>query len=143
MYYHLRRTVFGVIFLCITVFVLVEFLLVDDLPLATPTYDAKHLKLLKDYKARRTKKSRKVMVIGPTLYATSNDIKIRGEVNIDQLNAVDIEAAVQLSGDNTSTSIDDLFIGVKSSGKFHKVRLPLLLDTWIPFARQAVSFVPF
>lgn len=41
-------------------------------------------------------------------------------------------------GDSSDTYIDDIFIGIKSTTKFHSSRLDLLLKTWIP---QAISSV--
>ena len=37
-----------------------------------------------------------------------------------------------------STSLDDIFISVKTTKSFHKTRLDLILKTWFPLARQQV-----
>jgi hypothetical protein len=49
------------------------------------------------------------------------------------------------------TQIEDMFISVKTTKKYHKGRLDLLLDTWVSLARDQVSskqldfinFIPF
>ena len=39
-----------------------------------------------------------------------------------------------------SLSQDDIFISVKTSGKFHRTRLPVILDTWYQLARRNTWF---
>lgn len=39
-----------------------------------------------------------------------------------------------------STSLDDIFISVKTTKSFHKTRLDLILKTWFPLARQQTWF---
>jgi hypothetical protein len=46
----------------------------------------------------------------------------------------------ELSHGHQSTSLQDVFISVKTSGKFHASRLQLLLQTWYLLAREQVSF---
>lgn len=43
------------------------------------------------------------------------------------------------SGGDGVLGIDDVFIAVKTTLKNHRLRLPLLMDTWIPQALNSVS----
>ena len=53
---------------------------------------------------------------------------VQGDVHQNQI--------VKLSG--RSTSLEDIFISIKTTAKYHKTRLNILLDTWISRAKNQV-----
>ena len=46
---------------------------------------------------------------------------------------------LQDSRNESLTNIEDIFIAIKTTEKYHKTRLKLLTDTWIPQALNSVS----
>ena len=57
----------------------------------------------------------------------------RGSVRVDHT-VVDPGTSL-----HRETNLNDIFISVKTSQKFHKERLQIILDTWWIFARDQVS----
>ena len=39
------------------------------------------------------------------------------------------------------TSLDDIFISIKTTGKYHNTRIGLLLRTWLTLAQKQVGFI--
>lgn len=108
----------------------------------TPKYDQSHLQLLKAYQASRTKKK-----LGPVISlpdAADDTIKPKSFFNVVQSSNPSHSLAQPLNfkikdNGHAVTQLEDIFIAMKSTYKYHKTRLPLLLDTWVPLARQSVS----
>lgn len=46
---------------------------------------------------------------------------------------------IRVKRSNSLLSVDDLFISVKTSGKFHRDRLPLIIKTWFQLAPKQVE----
>lgn len=114
-------------------------------PPSTPKYDAKHIQLLRDYQARHSRKiNNNVLILSPE----DEDIApIQGynekissfpqkKTNLSQLVVLPAESSIE---HNKPTTLSDIYIAVKTTKKFHESRVQLLLDTWIPLARQSVS----
>ena len=117
-------------------------------PQTSPKYDAKHIQLLRDYQARRSRKTNNVLVLSPNEAAdhqlappASNSNKTFSlppkQTNNTQSMVLQPESSHE---HNRPTSLSDIFIAVKTTKKFHDTRVRLLLDTWIPLARQSVSY---
>lgn len=139
-----RRTNVAVTFIVLAIFIFFHLWTVDDTPDVSITQDAKYVKLLRDYQAKRIKKSDKVVI-----KYDENQVKAKLLTRPQKPPSIPIipqeyvapsvrPNSVILAPESTVTTIADLFIAVKSSEKFHKTRLPLLLSTWIPLARQSV-----
>lgn len=137
-----------VIFLLIITIQLLLLAFETDSGNAIPTYDSSHLQLLRDYQARRSKKSDNVLILTPQneadLKQRTNPKLADNHSNKTILPAQSDDLSLLLSPNEDAdpthtTSLADVFIAVKSTGKFHSTRVQLLLDTWIPLARQSVS----
>ncbi|XP_022109898.1 beta-1,3-N-acetylglucosaminyltransferase radical fringe-like isoform X2 [Acanthaster planci] len=44
------------------------------------------------------------------------------------------------SSNLSRTELEDIFIGVKTTGAYHKTRVQLILDTWLPLAQKQTYF---
>lgn len=136
----------------LAVFIIITLLLIQTIwffsqPQTSPKYDAKHIQLLRDYQARRSRKTNNVLVLSPNEAAdqqlappASNSNKtfsLPPKTNNTQSMVLQSESSHE---HNRPTSLSDIFIAVKTTKKFHDTRVKLLLDTWIPLARQSVSY---
>ncbi|XP_067951112.1 beta-1,3-N-acetylglucosaminyltransferase radical fringe-like [Watersipora subatra] len=100
-----------------------------------PTRDPKLKKLLLVYQSNRSKKRQRVVYQLPGNDSQPLHHRIQPVMSTSRSNISVLEKP------QGATSITDIFIAVKSSGKFHTTRLPLLLDTWIPLAKKSTFLI--
>lgn len=108
---------------------------------STPKYDQQHRNLLQAYKASRTKKKHDNIINLP-----SNDSSLfdGSKPKSSFFKSSDLGGHIRIpdeikDSDHGVTELDDIFIAIKSTYMYHRTRLPLLMNTWIPLARQSVS----
>lgn len=71
--------------------------------------------------------------IGVGKNAADTNVKTHGQIENISKQSRDIKAF------NTQTELNDIFISVKTTAKYHQSRLDLLLKTWYLLAREQVS----
>ena len=133
-----RRTCLALVLVSSILFVTIQLWNIDDQTNGSNKIDASHVKLLRDYQSKRIKNCNRVLVVTGQR-PSETPLRTRQWYSSSAPDTKILTNSSKISKEPTKTSIDDLFIAVKSTGKFHKTRLPLLLDTWIPLARQSVS----
>lgn len=106
-------------------------------------YDANHMKLLKAYSSNRHKKVRyankQLMISNDTRTYELGDDRISSIIPKFKPRGIALQLPDFPVDTPHQTNTRDVFIAVKTTGKYHQSRMSVLLETWIPLARQSVS----